>query len=510
MLYAALGEIVNRFPDRPAVVSKNSNCSYQDLWSRSETLASELRGRNITAGDRVAILAENSLDSVAAWWAVIKCNAICINLNEKLKPSGMQYIIDDATPAFYLCGTTKLLDLLPAGLPHLCLDTFNWEPPEKVQSTFAEHSGDDPNKVCGAICDNVQDIACIVYTSGSTGNPKGVCLTHDNLLSVGNIAADGFGLTELDRYLMVVPLHYIHGLMMLMSLQLRGSSLEFMPSFVFPSAVTQTLKNKDITGFSGVPYHFSALIERGKFLTTQLPQLRWICITGGTVTPDRILQLLEAKPNTEIHIAYGQTECSPRITMLDPERISRKPTSVGAAAPGLDIVFLNDAGEPVASGDTGELVVSGRNVMHGYWNDPENTASVIDELGRLHTGDLAYMDSEGDVFIRGRLQAMIKSAGERIFPEELEAILNKHPDVDSVAVVGQPDELYGQVVEAHIVLSSTSELPIEDTIKGIETFCLEHVPFARAPRRYQHWQEFPLKANGKTDKQHLIKNSTRG
>lgn len=503
MLYAALGEIVNRFPDRPAVVSKDSNCNYQELWLRSEALACELKRQNISSNDRVVILAENSLDSVAAWWAVVKCNAICINLNEKLKPSGIRYIIDDATPAFYLCGTSKLLGLLPEGLPHLCLDTFQWELPEDARTTNSEFRADVFDSVSG----DIHDIACIVYTSGSTGNPKGVCLTHDNLLSVGNIAANGFGLSELDRYLMVVPLHYIHGLMMLMSLQLRGSSLEFMPSFVFPSAVTQTLKNKDITGFSGVPYHFSALIERGKFLSTELPNLRWVCITGGTFTPDRIMQLLESKPGTEIHIAYGQTECSPRITMLDPDKISRKPTSVGAAAPGLDIAFLNDAGLPVATGETGELVVSGRNVMHGYWNDAENTARVIDEQGRLHTGDLAYRDSEGDVFIRGRLQAMIKSAGERIFPEELEAVINKHPDVDSVAVVGQPDDLYGQVVEAHIVFSSHIELSIEDNMKRVEMFCLEHVPFARAPRRYQHWQEFPLKANGKIDKQHLIKNS---
>lgn len=498
MLYSALSDIVHRYPGRPAIVSKGSVSTYQDLWQRSEVLAAELRRRNVSKGERVAILADNSLESVAAWWAVIKCNAICINFNEKLTPSGMRYIIDDAEPVFYLCGSEKLLALLPGGLPNLCLDCVDWQANDCELASNPDNSAD------------VHDIACIVYTSGSTGNPKGVCLTHDNLLSVGNIAADGFGLTELDRYLMVVPLHYIHGLMMLISLQLRGSSLEFMPSFVFPAAVTQTLKNKHITGFSGVPYHFTALIERGNFLTTELPKLRWICVTGGTIPPDRIMQLLEAKPDTEIHIAYGQTECSPRITMLDPKRINRKPTSVGAAAPGLKIAFLDESGSAVANGDTRELVVSGRNVMHGYWNDPEATARVIDEQGRLHTGDLAYMDDEGDVFIRGRLQAMIKSAGERIFPEELEAILNKHPDVDNVAIVGQADQLYGQVVEAHILLSSDRVLSDAETKKNIESYCLEHIPFARAPRRYQYWDEFPLKANGKIDKQHLMKNSTGG
>ena len=494
MLYHALNKIVKRFPDRLAVVSGDHSVNYRELWERSESLANELKRRQIAPGDRVVILAQSSIESVAAWWAVVKCQAICLNLNEKLTPSGIEYIISDAAPALYLCGTAELLHQLPEGPDHICLDEFNWQDPSLSASNDEDIS-----------CSAETTVACIVYTSGSTGHPKGVCLTHRNLLSVGNIAANGFRLTELERYLMVVPLHYIHGLMMLMSLQLRGSCLQFMNSFVFPSAITQALKKSRITGFSGVPYHFTALMERGKFLTTDLPDLRWVCVTGGTFTPKRIQQLQDAKPDTEIHIAYGQTECSPRITMLDPSRISRKPTSVGSVAPGLVIDFLDENGHSVEPGETGELVVSGPNVMHGYWNDPENTSRVIDEQGRLHTGDLAYIDDEGDVFIRGRVQAMIKSAGERIFPEELEAILNKHRNVESVAVVGVADELYGQVVEAHVVLSNSEKGDI--ALKDVEAFCLEHVPYARAPRRYRLCSEFPLKANGKIDKQRLVEQS---
>lgn len=494
MLTDALNDIVKRFPDRPAILVDGADVSYQDLWNLSESLAQELIKRDVRPGDRVVILAPNSAESVVAWWAVIKCQAICLNLNEKLTPSGMQYIIDDATPVMFLCGTAELLEQLPEGVNSICLNDFQWSKDPQTSAAVPSLSTDAENT-----------IACIVYTSGSTGNPKGVCLTHGNLLSVGNIAADGFRLTHLDRYLMVVPLHYIHGLMMLMSLQLRGASLQFMQNFVFPIAVTNALKKLRMTGFSGVPYHFAALMERGKFLTTDLPDLRWVCVTGGTFTPDRIEKLLTSKPGTEIHIAYGQTECSPRITMLDPERISRKPTSVGSVAPGLQLAFLDEDGNSVEQGETGELVVSGANVMYGYWNDPESTARVIDELGRLHTGDLGYMDDEGDIYIRGRVQAMIKSAGERIFPEELEAVLNKHPAVQSAAVVGIADELYGQIVEAHVVLETCDTK--DQVVKLVEAFCLEHVPFARAPKRYRIWDEFPLKANGKIDKQFLIQQS---
>lgn len=303
---------------------------------------------------------------------------------------------------------------------------------------------------------------------------------------------------------MVVPLHYVHGQMMLISLCMRGAKLEFMTSFVFPSAVTKKLKTQEITCLSGVPYHFSALLSRGEFLTTDLPSLRWIGVTGGALSPDKLLKISDSKPDLDIHIGYGQTECSPRITRLDPAKIRSKPSSIGSVEPGLQIHVLNSQGLPVAEGATGELVVSGPSVMHGYWNDSKGTAKVIDSQGRLHTGDLAYRDSDGDIFIRGRVQAMIKSAGERIFPEELEAILQLHPAVSDVAVVGEPDELYGQLVIAHVALVEADLESIADTLKLVESHCLDHVPFARAPRRYQHWVALPRKDNGKIDKQRLI------
>jgi len=450
VLYSVLEEIVEQHPNRTALVSGDTECSYSLLWTLSDQLADSLRQQGVVTGDRVAILSDNSIESVVAWWAVVKCNAICLNLNEKLKPSGFEYLIEDASPKLFLFGTAKMQELLPVSVDHLVLDEYEWDVKYEAATDSETQEKSQQN-------DDPDSIASIVYTSGSTGNPKGVCLTHANLLSVGNIAADGFALTENDRYLMVVPLHYIHGLMMMVSLQVRGASLEFMPNFIFPTAVTQRLADKEITGFSGVPFHFSALMDRGNFLNSDLPHLRWVCVTGGTFTPERIQQVNKHKPELEIHIAYGQTECSPRITMLDPTRVTSKPTSVGSVAPGLTIQFLDDEGNDVPDGQTGELVVAGANVMHGYWNDPENTAKVIDEQGRLHTGDLAYRDEDGDVFIRGRVQAMIKSAGERIFPEELEAILIKHPAVENVAVVGQTDALYGQIVEAHVVLQSECE-----------------------------------------------------
>ena len=507
VLYTALERIAHRHSSRVAMRHNGREVSFAELWQKSDEQAKQLRLLGVAAGDRVAILAENGIDAVVAMWAIFKCRAISVYLNEQLKPSGLKQIIHDSDPVLLLCHPASMQDKLPKGLPCRVLELTQLATAVGQGSRAAE-TGLARAGQCTAVAEANAGgvIASIIYTSGSTGTPKGVCLTHENLLSVAAMAADGYRTTADDSYLMVVPLHYIHGLMILMALQLRGACIEFMNSFMFPALVTRKLQDSDVTGFSGVPYHFAALIDRGGFLQAELPSLRWIGVTGGTITPERLQQIRQARPELEIHISYGQTECSPRITLLHPDKIDIKPTSVGAAAEGLTVEFLDDNNMPVAAGEIGELVVAGPNVMHGYWNDPDNTDRVVDKQGRLHTGDLAYIDSDGDIFIKGRKQAMIKSAGERIFPEEIEALLNTHASVADVAVVGVADPIYGQRVEAHIVLknSATDELTTDHQLQAVKKYCLEHVPFARAPRRYHKWSEFPLKANGKTDKQKLI------
>lgn len=487
MLYSSLqNEAINN-PQQIAVVSGKESCTYLELWERSNLLASMLIAGGLKPTDRVVILGASSINTVVAWWAVLKCHAVCVYLSESLKPNAFEYIIDDIAPSHVLNDSSSSQKTLPDGVSSISLDSIDW-------------SAADGHEDLPVLSSDQSLIASIVYTSGSTGVPKGVCLTHKNLLSSGEITASGHNLTSEDRYLMVVPLHYVHGQMMLMSVTMRGARLELMPSFVFPTAVTRKIKDQEITCVSGVPYHFSMLVNRGKFLSTELPSLRWIGITGGAMNTDALLALAQGKPSVEIHIGYGQTECSPRITRLDPHKLVRKPSSIGSVEPGLVVEMLDAHGQPVAEGETGELVVSGPSVMHGYWNDADGTAKVIDAQGRLHTGDLAYRDPEGDIFIRGRCQAMIKSAGERIFPEELEAVLVRHPHIAEVAVVGEKDDTYGQVVVAHIVLNDTKNMSSDEIVKDIESYCLDHFTFARAPRHYQIWQEFSYKENGKIDK----------
>lgn len=553
MLQSALHGIVQRYPENTALADDQHSLSYIGLWESSLRVAASLKAQGVTTGDRVCLLSENSIDAVVLFWAVLHCNAITVYLNEQTPSEGLLHIIEDSAPSL-IVATEKLAK---AKFPDQMgreqharaefTDQIGREQHAKVefsdQMTREEHTrADSPDQMgrdeharvefsdemarkeharivdlatliseskslgisldsrSDAVSNDPERVATIVYTSGSTGKPKGVSLTHTNLISVAKMAGDGYHTTSTDNYLMVVPLHYIHGLMILMTMHLRGAGIYFMNGFMFPKLVTRKLQETGVTGFSGVPFHFTALIERGGFLDAHLPNLRWIGITGGTCAKERLSQIRNGQPDIEIHISYGQTECSPRITALNPGKIDTKADSVGQVAEGLLVEFLGDDGQPVNDGELGELVVSGPTVMHGYWGDEKNTDRVIDEQGRLHTGDLAYIDEDGDVFIKGRLQAMIKAAGERIFPEELEAILNDCSLVTDVAVVGVPDALYGQRVEAHVILNPDTDEAMQ-TVKG---YCLTQVAFSRSPKNYHRWVEFPLKANGKTDKQQLI------
>ena len=222
---------------------------------------------------------------------------------------------------------------------------------------------------------------------------------------------------------------------------------------------------------------------------------------------ERIAQIRQAKPGLQLHVWYGQTECAPRVTALDPRRVDRKPDSAGAPVPGVKVLIVDETGREVPRGQVGEVVVCGENVMVGYWRQPEATARVIDSLGRLHTGDWGWLDEEGDLFLTGRRDAMIKSAGERIFAEEIEAVLLQCEGVLDAVVLGVPDDLAGERIEAHVGVVPPlphEEEAIQHLADRIRGHCLGKVPFARAPKAYHIWADFPRKPNGKVDRPRML------
>ncbi|PID62279.1 MAG: hypothetical protein CSB44_04070 [Gammaproteobacteria bacterium] len=523
MLFDELIAIAAAGPERRALADDAASLTFAELCERAEAIARRLHEHGLRKGDRLAILAGNGIVSTSCFWAAQRLGAIVVWLNEQLPAAGLAVVLADARPRLVLAGEREA-DRARAALARAsgtAADTGSGDAsvsaaaraawvvdvvslaamaPVAANAGRPSSQGDAVATRLPEVTGGPDRIAAIVYTSGSTGRPKGVSLTHGNLSMVGHMAAEDYGTVAGDSYLMVVPLHYIHGLMILMCMHLRGAAIHFAGNFVFPRAITQQLIDTGVTGFSGVPYHLQAMVERGGLLEASLPSLRWIGITGGRAPVALLEKIARAHPAIEIHISYGLTECSPRITALDPARVLTKPASVGAPPPELTVSFLDENGQAVPDGEIGELVVAGPTVMAGYWNAPEATREVIDEQRRLHTGDLAWRDAEGDIFIRGRVKAMIKTAGERIFPEELEAIIERVTGVRDVAVIGVPDALYGQRVEACVVLDDTSEA----ALAALRASVLEHVPLARSPKHYRVYAALPKTANGKTDKPALL------
>lgn len=501
LLQERLHDIAGRFPDKLALGFAHESLTFAELDQRSRALAARWRDWGVRPGDRVGLLAEPCAAVVVAFWAALYADAIAVHLNEHLAPEALGDILDDCEPVIVVASrryaTQKLAQRGP-GTPRGRILVVEDEP-----EMFARSEG----QASAAATAAETDIAAIVYTSGSTGTPKGVCLSHRNLNTTVQAVATHMPITSEDSYLMVVPLHYVHGLLQLLVHTLCGGSIHFAPDFVFPNVVVDQLVRTRVTGFSGVPYHFVALMDRSRFLETDLPDLRWIAVTGGRLPAERIAQIRQAKPGLQLHVWYGQTECAPRVTALDPRRVDRKPDSAGAPVPGVKVLIVDETGREVPRGQVGEVVVCGENVMVGYWRQPEATARVIDSLGRLHTGDWGWLDEEGDLFLTGRRDAMIKSAGERIFAEEIEAVLLQCEGVLDAVVLGVPDDLAGERIEAHVRVVPPlphEEEAIQHLADRIRRHCLGKVPFARAPKAYHIWADFPRKPNGKVDRPRML------
>ena len=480
--------------------------TFRELDERSGALARRLAGAGLAPGDRVAIWTDHAPETAVALWASWKAGAIAVPVNATLGPAARAEILADCEPAAsLLCGRHTALELGPADLPH---------PAGRLVRLDASAGDGSPGPAgtAGPAAPRDGDVAAIVYTSGSTGAPKGVALSHRNLASVVDAVIRHVPVTADDSYLMLVPMHYVHGLMQLLVHVAAGASVAFAGDFLFPRDVVRTLGEKRIVEVSGTPWHVDLLVERGDLLSADLPALRRLGVVGGRLAPERIAQIARERPGLELHVAYGQTECAPRATALDPARLTRKPDSVGSPIPGVQVHVLDERGHPVARGRTGEVVIEGPNVMLGYWRKLQDTQRVLDAQGRLHTGDLGWFDAEGDLHLAGRVDDLIKSAGERISPQEVERVLRTVPGIKDCVVVGVPDRSLGHRIEAHVVLelaaaaavgANGSQPDATELLARIRSRCARELPLQRMPKAVHIWPELPRLANGKTDRVRL-------
>ncbi|NNH36728.1 AMP-binding protein [Acinetobacter sp. NIPH 2377] len=514
-----------QYAEQDAVVSVHQNVrlSYKQLQDQVNAFACSLLQLGLKKGDRIAIWSPNCVEWTITQFAAFKAGMILVNLNPAYKSSELEYVLNKVSckalviaPQFKSSNYQEILtkiapeitqstDKLLASqrLPHL---------KHIIKIDHEQHSGihrfaDLLPEPTAAQLDQLQAIAAdlqfdetinIQFTSGTTGNPKGTMLTHNNILNNGYFVGEAIHLTPQDRVCISVPLFHCFGMVMgNLACITHGSTMVY-PSAVFnPLDTLKTIQQEKCTAAYGVPTMFIAILEHEQFDEFDLSSLR-TGIMAGSPCPREIMQrVIERMHMTEITICYGMTETAPvSVQSSTADSVERRVGTVGRVHPHLEIKIVDENGKVVPRGKLGELCVRGYSVMLGYWEDNDKTQEVIDVAKWMHTGDIAEMDEEGFVKIKGRIKDVVIRGGENLFPKEIEDFLYTHPDVSDVQVIGLPDPRYGEELCACIILHEHHQINEE----AIRQYCAEHISHNKVPRYVRFFTEFPMTASGKAQK----------
>jgi long-chain acyl-CoA synthetase len=509
LLHEFLEESARKYPDKIALVQKEERWTYRAIDEKANQVAHLLRNQGIQRGDRVAIFLDNSVESVISLFGILKADAVFLMLSSLLKPAKLGYILNNCrvksiiSDASKLSATSEILPSIPslqmvisvgkegARSSKFHLKIILWSEIDILSPGSKE-------KLPSATID--LDLATVIYTSGSTGNPKGVMLTHLNMISAATSITTYLKNVPEDIIIDCLPLSFDYGLYQLLMAFKFGGTLILEKSFTYPYDLIKKMVKERVTGFPGVPTIFAILLQMKDLKNFDLQALRYITNTAAALPVSHIRQIREAFPQATLYSMYGLTECK-RVSYLPPEELDRRPDSVGRGMPNEEVWIVDDNDRRVGPGVVGELVVRGSNVMRGYWEDPETTNKVL-KPGPLpgervlYTGDLFRADEEGFLYFVGRKDDMIKTRGERVSPKEVENALYSLDGVAEAAVIPVPDEILGQAIKAFIVPKQGYSLGEKDLLfhckKTLEEFA--------TPKFFEFRDSLPKNASGKIDK----------
>lgn len=500
LLHEFLSRSADRDPSAPLLLQGNARVSYGELATDAHRVARLLLEEGVRRGDRVGVLDDNGPFYVAAYYGALEAGAIAVPLNTHLDPHSLRTQLVDCEARALAAGTrfAELARRSIEGAPsvELLLSPAPIEAKVRVRTRLDWSSLDGGSAPKVPLLD--LDRASIVYTSGSTGKPKGATLSHLNLVANTRSIVRYLGLTAADRMLVVLPFFYVYGKSLLNTHVAAGGSLVLENRFLFPQLAVDAMEREEATGFAGVPSTFAILLDRTNVARKRLPALRYLTQAGGAMAPATIRRVLDTFPGTKLWVMYGATEAGARLTYLPPEDLPRKIGSIGVAIPNVEMRVLRKDGTEAAPNEEGELVARGSNIMEGYWNDPEETARVLDGNG-YHTGDLGRRDEDGYFWVLGRTREMIKSGAHRISPKEIEEAILEHPDVSEAAVIGVGDALLGEAIRAYVVPRAGAAVSGEQ----IGTFLKDRLAAYKIPGRFVTLEALPKSAAGKIRKDRL-------
>ncbi len=507
LLHDSLTLSAAAFPDKTAVVEGQGTITYGELRDQALRLANALQALGVKRGDRVALFLENSLETVVGIYGALYAGAAFMVVNPQTKQDKLEYMLNDSAAAAIVSDARlyRLAEQAAPSAPSLRALIKTGEASDaslSLEGLLAAH-GPTPVNV-GVI---PLDMAALVYTSGSTGNPKGVMLSHQNMVFAQGSLVEYLRLSADDRILNLLPLAFDYGLYQALMTVHLGATLILEKTFAFPAAIVKRVIDERVTVFPGVPTVFATLLSLHRNSPISMPSVRRFTNTAAHLPDEYVPGLLEMSPHALIYKMYGLTECK-RVCYLEPELVLSKPMSVGKAIPGTETYLLDDAGNEVPAGETGVLYVRGPHVMMGYWNLPKETAHMLKE-GKypgervLCTHDFFRKDEDGFLYFMGRSDDIIKSRGEKVSPVEVENMLATISGVREAAVIGVPDELLGQAVRAYVVLDSG----VEYTEQAFKREALARLESFMVPRDIVFVDDLPKTATGKVRKKSLIEQS---
>lgn len=472
---------------RPAVIERDRTTYYAALWERATAISAALRTSGIGADDRVAILLERGHDAASAFFGTLASGAVAVVVNETLRPRQIEHVLTHSG-ARTLITTGDLLARQPRRI-----DT---------EAAIVDLAGVGVTGEPDVAPRLGSDVAQIVYTSGSTGLPKGVTVTHANLWAVTTAVVSYLGLTEADRIASLLPFSFVYGIGQLLCAVGAGAALVVERS-PLPQQMMETVRAERVTVLAAIPPLWTRLLRVPALVDAPLPQLRIMTNAGGHLQAETVRTLRRAQPGARLFLMYGLTEAL-RCTYLPPEELDRRPDSMGRAIPGGEVYVLLEDGTPAPPGEIGELVYRGPTVTLGYWNDPELTARVFrpnpvrppgapDGERVVYSGDLVRRDEDGFLYFVGRKDRIIKTMGYRVGPDEIVSVLHASGQVTDAVVVGEPDAERGERIVAYVVLVERGSL------ERLQAYCGRELPRYFQPARIEVRDALPLLASGKHD-----------
>ncbi|MET0658859.1 MAG: class I adenylate-forming enzyme family protein [Steroidobacteraceae bacterium] len=454
-------------PDKTALIVHNGRLTYAQLAEKARARASELQELGVAKGDRVALIADNSEHSAIAVWAILEAGAALIPLHAATRPDALKVVLEHADAHWLLRPNGAAPESLPASLPG------------------------DPA------------LAAILYTSGSTGEPKGVMLSHENMTAALRAVNAYLQLQATDVLYSALPLSSSYGLYQLIMGLSLGASVILDRSFSFPAKSLALLAQERATVLAGVPTMFAWLSNTPILEKYDLSTLRILTSAAAALPIEHARRVRERLPHARLFVMYGQTECK-RISYLEPEAFDLKAGSVGRGIPYQEHAVIDEAGHRVQPGEIGELAVSGPHVMRGYWRDPQGTARKLrpiadSERTWLHTDDLFKIDADGYLYFMGRRDDILKIGGNKVSPREIEELLCQIPAVSEAAVIGMPDDVWGQAAKAYVALKDGAACTEQEVIQ----YCTPRLRGFMVPKHVVFVRSLPKTESGKIKKRDL-------